>query len=164
MYTEYIRGEGKRMKISLHIHEKYKEPEIVICGPENNAKLKEVYQIVSDAVTELFTLYDEGEAFKVPCASIIRFYAEEQKVKAQTADGVYAVRYRLYELEEMLEEQGFVRISNSEMVNAAKIKRLDTSMTGTIHMYLDGEVETYVSRRYVSKIKEVLGMGKGARR
>jgi len=41
---------------------------------------------------------------------------------------------------------------------------LDTSMTGTIHMYLDGEVETYVSRRYVSKIKQVLGMGKGARR
>lgn len=152
------------MKISLHIHEKYKEPEIVICGPENNAKLKEVYQIVSDAVTELFTLYDEGEALNVPCASIIRFFAEGQKVKAQTAAGIYAVRYRLYELEEMLEGQGFVRISNSEMVNAAKIKRLDTSMTGTIHMYLGGEVETYVSRRYVSKIKQVLGMGKGARR
>ncbi len=152
------------MKISLYIHEKYKEQEIVICGPENNAKLQEVYQIVSDAVNEQFTLYNEGEALNVPCASIIRFYAEGQKVKAQTVKGIYAVRYRLYELEELLEGQSFVRISNSEIVNAGKIRRLDTSIAGTIHMYLDGEIETYVSRRYVSRIKQVLGMGKEARR
>ncbi len=152
------------MKISLHIHERYKEPEIAICGPENNEKLKEVYRIVSDAVNEQFTLYDEGEAVNVSCVSIIRFYADGQKVKADTLKGTYTVKKRLYELETLLDEKSFVRISNSEIVNVKKIRRLDTSMAGTIHIYLDGEIETYVSRRYVRQIKQALGMGKEARR
>ena len=45
-----------------------------------------------------------------------------------------------------------------EIVNIKKIKKLDTSLTGTICMYLEGEKMTYVSRRYVSKIKKVLGI------
>ena len=56
-------------------------------------------------------------------------------------------------MEEKLDKTRFVRISNSEIVNLRKIKRMDTSITGTIKMYLEGEIETYVSRRYVSKIK-----------
>lgn len=152
------------MKISLHIHEKYKEPEIIICGPENTPKLKELFQLVADSVNERITVYEENDAVNVPCASILRFYTRGQRVVAQTQACEYAVRYRLYELEEMLEKQNFVRISNSEIVNVHKIRRLDTSMAGTIHMYLDGDVETYVSRRYVSKIKQVLGMGKEVRR
>lgn len=148
------------MKISLYIHEKYKEPEIVICGPEHNKQMKELFQLVSDSVNEMITVYEENNAAKIPCASIIRFYGEDQKVFAQTEKRRYGVRYRLYELEELLEQQKFVRISNSEIVNVRKIRRLDTSMAGTIHMYLQGGIETYVSRRYVSRIKQVLGMGK----
>ena len=61
-------------------------------------------------------------------------------------------------MEEQLDNRKFVRISNSEIVNIKKIKKLDTSLTGTICMYLEGEKMTYVSRRYVSKIKKVLGI------
>ena len=148
------------MKVSLYVHEKYREPEIVVCGPEENQRMKELYQLVSDCVNETITVYEENDALNIPCASIIRFYAEDQKVFAQTAKSRYTVRYRLYELEELLKGQKFVRISNSEIVNVHKIKRLDTSMAGTIHMYLQENIETYVSRRYVSRIKSVLGMGR----
>ena len=56
-------------------------------------------------------------------------------------------------VEEKLDKTKFVRISNSEIVNLKKIKRLDTSVTGTIKMYLQSDIETYVSRRCISKIK-----------
>ena len=50
----------------------------------------------------------------------------------------------------------FVRISNSEIVNIDKIIRLDMGLAGTIRIRLEGEIDSYVSRRYVSKVKGVL--------
>lgn len=61
-------------------------------------------------------------------------------------------------MEERLDVKRYVRISNSEIINVQKLIKLDTSLTGTIKMYLKGNQETYVSRRYVSKIKKALGI------
>ena len=53
-------------------------------------------------------------------ADILRFYGEDKEVRAQTAAGVYTVRFRLYELEERLPKGQFVRVSHSEIVNLAR--------------------------------------------
>lgn len=143
------------MKISFHIHEKYKEPEIVICGAEKNRELTELQRMIADTVDERMTVYEEGEAVRILQGSVIRFFAQKKHVFAQTEDKTYLVRLKLYELEEVLKKH-FVRISNSEIVNARKILRMDTSMAGTIHMYLQANIETYVSRRYVSRIRQSL--------
>ena len=81
-------------------------------------------------------------------------------MSAQTAEGCYSVRLRLYELEERLDPRRFVRISNSEIVNLEKVTAVDLSLTGTIRMTLNGTVSAYVSRRYVKKIKETLNLGR----
>ena len=39
-----------------------------------------------------------------------------------------------------------------------KVTALDLSLTGTIRMTLAGGVTVYASRRYVKKMKEVLGL------
>lgn len=143
------------MKISFLFHEKYKEPEIVICGAKKSKELAELKQIIAEAVDEKLTVYDDRDAVRITQGEVIRFYASRQRVYAQTADATYLVRARLYELEDMLKKQ-FVRISNSEIVNVKKIRRMDTSISGTIHMYLQDGIETYVSRRYVSRIRDSL--------
>ena len=60
--------------------------------------------------------------------------------------------------EERLDNNLFVRISNSEIVNLKKVKSLDLSFAGTICMELSNGDVSYVSRRYVSKIKKILGL------
>lgn len=57
-----------------------------------------------------------------------------------------------------MDNSKFVRISNSEIVNLKKVKSLDLSFVGTICMELSNGTVSYVSRRYVSKIKKVLGL------
>ena len=89
---------------------------------------------------------------------VLRCYAEDKGVLAQTGDGTYTLRERLYELEERLAPHRFVRISHSELVNLGKVERLDLSLTGTIRITLAGGVTSYVSRRYVKKIKTALGL------
>ena len=68
------------------------------------------------------------------------------------------IRLRLYELEERLDDRKFVRISHSEIVNLKMVKSLDLSYVGTICMELSNGELCYVSRRYVSKIKRILGL------
>lgn len=89
---------------------------------------------------------------------IIRIYAQEGEVFAITEFDFYQLRLRLYELEERLNDHLFVRISHSEIVNLKKVKNLDLSFVGTICMELSNGDMCYVSRRYVKKIKKVLGI------
>ena len=49
-------------------------------------------------------------------------------------------------------------MSHSEIVNLRQVTGLDLSLTGTIRMTLRGGTACYVSRRYVKKIKEALGL------
>ena len=89
---------------------------------------------------------------------ILRIYAANGKVYAVLPTGEYTLRLRLYEAEERLKPSRFVRISNSEIINLKKVRSFDLSFTGTICVILADGSKTYVSRRYVSKIKEVLGI------
>ena len=64
----------------------------------------------------------------------------------------------LYELEERLAALRFARISHSEIINLRKAKAFDLRLSGTISVRLaDGSV-SYVSRRYVARIKQLLGV------
>ncbi len=146
------------MKIKYDIQKKYKEPEIHISTDSKNEQAQMLYQTISGMVNKSYTVYDGQTAVILPVADIVRIYAYSKKVYVRTREQEYEIRERLYTLEEELASTGFVRISNSEIVNIRCINRLDTSHAGTIKMYFKNQDETYVSRRYVGKIKTVLGI------
>lgn len=146
------------MKVKLEFHEKYKEPEVHVCHDKDSREIRKIYAAVKNAVDAKVVAYDENETLMVPCMEIVRIYTQNKKVYVATGDKTYLLHERLYELEESLDMTQFIRISNSEIVNVHKIQKLDTGLTGTIRMYLQGGAETYVSRRYVPKIKKALGI------
>lgn len=146
------------MKIKFLINSKYQEPEILICNHQMNKEIEELGSVISQAVSQTILGYTENGVEMLAFDSIIHIYAQDQKVYAETAKGSYILHARLYELEEDFEKFRFVRISNSEIVNIRKIKRMDTSLTSTILVHLEGGIQTYASRRYVPKIKKVLGI------
>lgn len=157
-YTGRRKKGGRAMKVELHIDPSLPEVIVTLRAP---ARTEEVAALLARLTAEGGTLLgflDGGTAVPLEPESILRFYGEEKEVKAQTAEGVFTMRQRLYELEEALAGRRFVRISHSEIVNLRQVTALDLSLTGTIRMTLRGGVITYVSRRYVKKIKEVLGL------
>lgn len=145
------------MKVELQIDPAQPELTVVLRAP---ARTEEVEALLAQLTAESGVLlgFRDGAAVPLPPETILRFYGEEKEVRVQTLDGVYTMRQRLYELEERLSGRRFVRISHSEIVNLDQVTALDLSLTGTIRMTLRGGVVTYVSRRYVKKIKEVLGL------
>ncbi|HKM35791.1 MAG TPA: LytTR family DNA-binding domain-containing protein [Lachnospiraceae bacterium] len=145
------------MKIRIWTDERYKEPEIVICTEKQTEYITRIRDTIQHALNTTLTGYCRDMAQILICDDIIRIYAEKDKVLAECQTGIYTMKEKLYELEDKLDKNTFIRISRSEIVNIRRVDKLDTSLTGTIKIYLEGGIITYVSRRNVSKIKDILG-------
>lgn len=145
------------MKIELKLDPAEPEARVVIHAPARTPEVEALLDRLGRSDAGLLG-FREDTAVPLPPEKILRFYGEDKAVLAQTPDGVYTMRLRLYELEQRLADRGFVRISNSEIVNLRQVTALDLSFTGTIRMTLAGGTAVYVSRRYVKKIKEALGL------
>lgn len=146
------------MKFEVSIDPSCTEPKIIILTDKMTDEISEIMKRLSETYMDALPVFSDRGVEIVDCKHIVRIYAEKQKVFLQTMAGIYTVRSRLYELEEKLDSQCFVRISNSEIVNIKMIRNMDISMTGTIGVSLAGNVKTYASRRYVEKIKKLFGI------
>lgn len=148
------------MKLEIKIDTAIVEPETVITTSAMTDEVNRVVNYISNLGNTSFMItgQKDGKIELLDQENIIRLYAENGKMFAKLDQATYQIRLRLYELEERLDNEKFVRISNSEIVNLKKVKGLDLSFAGTICMELENGEVSYVSRRYVSKIKKKLGL------
>ena len=146
------------MQIEIKIDRSCTEPKIIIMTDSMNEEVNTIIKRLSEESPQIICGIREGKLEVLDPADFIRIYANAGKVYAITSNGEYMIRLRLYELEERLDRNLFVRISNSEIVNLKKVKNFDLSFTGTICVKLSNGTVTYVSRRYVAKIKQRLGI------
>ena len=146
------------MQVEVKIDAAATEPRVVILTSKVTEEVSALVSMLSDSEPKLIAGFREDTVTVLDEKDILRIYAANGRVFAVTPSAEYVLRLRLYEAEERLKQQRFVRISNSEIINLKKVRSFDLSFTGTICVALSDGSKTYVSRRYVSKIKEVLGI------
>lgn len=146
------------MKIEVKVDEACREPMVVVYTDRVTDEVQSIVRRLAQDAPQVVVGFREEEAVLLAEDEIQRVLTEGGKVLAETADGRFALRLRLYELEERLDAKKFVRISNAEIVNLSWIRGFDLSFAGTICVRLKSGAVTYVSRRYVAKIKQVLGL------
>ena len=146
------------MQIEVKIDENAKETKVIIVTPQMDESVSELMKRLSGDRPQVIAGFSEDTVCLLDQEEIYRVYAGDGKVYCETQSGTWKSRLRLYELEERLEKSRFVRISNSEIINLKRVKGFDLSLSGTIRVALNNGTVTYVSRRYVSKIKQVLGI------
>ncbi len=145
------------MQLEVKIDSACTEPKVVILTASMTEEVNMILNRLSDQSPQMITGSRDDRFEVIEQADLIRIYASAGKVFAVTHKGEYTLRLRLYEIEERLPHQ-FVRISNSEIINLKKVSHFDLSLTGTICVKLADGTVTYVSRRYVSKLKKLLGI------
>ena len=146
------------MQIEIKIDEGCEEPKIIVVTNKMTDEINSLLKRLSAEQPKMIAGF-KGEAAEVlEPSDIFRIFASAGRVFAETNHGEYSLRMRLYELEQRLEGQSFVRISNSDIINIKKVKAFDLSFAGTICVTLLNGTVTYVSRRFVSKIKQLLGI------
>ena len=146
------------MQVEIKIDSTVTEPKVVILTDQINEEINEIFRKLSDTESQMIAGFQNDTVTLLDQDTILRIYAANGKVFAATETGEYLIRLRLYELDARLRRDRFVRISNSEIINLKKVRHFDLSFSGTICVSLSDGTITYISRRYVSKIKDLLGL------
>lgn len=146
------------MDIEIKLDSAYKTPKIIILTDTVNEEVSEILQRLKSSDREIVSGVSDGQVEIIKTEEIVRIYSSNKRVIIETENGEFYSKQRLYEFEEILDGRNFVRISNSEIVNLKKVKKLDLSFSGTICVkFLNGKT-SFASRRYVSRIKSILGI------
>ncbi len=146
------------MKIEIKIDENCAEPKIIVVTDKINEEINDILRKLSAEQPQILAGFKDEKVTALDLNQIFRIYASGGKVYAETDSDTYTLRLRLYETEQRLANHSFVRISNGEIINLKKVKGFDLSFIGTICVSLSNDTVSYVSRRYVSKIKQLLGI------
>lgn len=145
------------MKIELQIDEKNIERKVIIQAPEMDNEIKNILDKISPKKETIKVSLDD-DMYIIKEDEIESVYTENGKVFLRTQNKVFASKKRLYEFEEILSKDKFVRISNSEIVNFDEVKNFNTKFFNTICINFYSGHQTFVSKRYVKKIKEFLDL------
>lgn len=122
---------------------------------EDLQKIIENIEKISNEVNSVIGIHN-NEFYVLPIKEIVLFYTQEQKCYAKTEEGNFIIKKRLYELEEKLNQNKYIRISNSCIVNVEFIKSFDLSTIGNIIIKLkNGDIQ-YVSKRRIPSIMRFL--------
>ena len=145
------------MKIEIQIDSNIKEDKIVIYAKEITEEIQKIVkQLENEHIDVITGIYDEKIYILKP-SEINYFYSENQKILAKT-DKLVQVKLKLYEIEDMFKNKGFIRISNSVIANINKIENIEMSFNGVMCIRFKNGDKEYSSRRYVKKIKESLAL------
>lgn len=146
------------MQIEIKIDDSCMEPKVIILTASMTEEVNKIVQKLSGNSPQILSGSKDEKIEVLEPSELIRIYAANSKVFAVTDKGEYTLRLRLYEVEERLNPNQFVRISNSEIINLKKVRNFDLSFNGTICVELANGTSTFASRRYVARIKKILGI------
>lgn len=149
------------IKVRTEISNEYEDVEVIINTNQLTPDIQKIIEVVQniDASLDKIIALKDNDIFILNTKDIICFYSEEKSNYCRTNKGIFRVKETLYELEEKLPSNDFIRISNSCIINISHVECFNTGIVGTIIVkFKDGSVE-YVSRRRVSKVMKQLKGG-----
>lgn len=101
---------------------------------------------------------DGDRIFLINPADVFYFEAVDNRTFLYTEKEVLEIKQRLYELEEMLPERDFIRISKSQIVNINKIHSLKPELNRSLTAEMNNGELLSISRRYVKSIRTLLSI------
>jgi len=152
---------GDLVKIRIEIVGDLTEDEVIIrCGRVDDT-IRRIHEFVSEQAQSgrKIAFYKENQEFYFPLDDVLFFETEGDYIYAHTANDAYRIKYRLYELEELLPKD-FVRASKSAIVNIRQIFSITRNITASsLITFVGSHKQVYVSRYYYNELRGRLSPG-----
>ncbi|MBO5207914.1 MAG: LytTR family transcriptional regulator [Lachnospiraceae bacterium] len=100
----------------------------------------------------------DNELYFINSSDVLYFESVDNRTFLYTADDVMEINQRLYELENILSDKDFVRISKSQIVNINRIRSLKPELNRTILATMCNNEQLSISRKYVKTIRNILSI------
>ena len=104
------------------------------------------------------TAWKDGEIHLLDLAQVIYIESVDSRCFIYTSGEVYESDFRLYELEQRLEEYGFLRVSKSVLIQLQKIRSLRADLNRRVRITMSNGEQIVASRQYAEDLKKRLGV------
>lgn len=146
------------MKIRIEVDGALSEDEVTIRCAQVDDTIRKIHQFILDEAQsgQRITFYKDNQEFFFPLETVLFFETEDERIFAHTANDAYRIKFRLYELEELL-PKAFVRASKSTIVNISKVMSITRSLTASsLVQFVGSHKSIYVSRHYYPQLRQML--------
>lgn len=146
------------MKVRIDFEESLVEDEIIIKCKRIDDTIQRIQNVILDVTqtTQKLSFYKDDKEYYLPVTSILFFETSNNSIDAHTADNVYHVKYKLYELEKLLPKD-FLRVSKSTILNINHVLSITRNITSSSLVQLNKtHKQVYVSRYYFKDLREKL--------
>lgn len=145
------------MKIEIYIDEKAEDLKVSVTCKQLTPDVEKVIAALR-MMNHQMTARKDGEIYLLDIAQIIYMESVDRKCFIYTSDEIYESEFRLYELEQQLEEYGFFRVSKSVLIQLQKIQSLKADIDRRIRVTMSNGEQIIASRQYAEKLKKRLGV------
>lgn len=144
------------MKLTIQKTEE-QEPEIIIKCCEVNSELQKIMDFIENT-EKIIIVQNNGAMEKLNLDDIYYFESVDEQTFVYTMDKVYQYSQKLYELERILENTSFVRISKSCILNTDYLESVRAAFNGRLEALLSNHEKVIINRHYVPQFKRKFGL------
>lgn len=145
------------MKIEIFVDEEATDLQISVTCKQLSPDIEKILATLR-MMNHQLTARKNDEIYLLDIADVIYIESLDRKCFIYTADEIYESDFRLYELEQQLEEYGFVRVSKSFLIHLQKIHSLKADINRKIRITMSNEEQIIASRQYADELKKRLGV------
>ncbi|WP_317316298.1 LytTR family DNA-binding domain-containing protein [Longibaculum muris] len=146
------------MKLIIEESDDYQENEIMIkCQNQNDEEIQRIIQNIQSLQTSLICKKEKAY-LRIYLENILYIESIDEKTFFYTIDDVYEASQKLYELEQNLQSQGFLRISKSCILNLEYLQHVRALFNGKYEATLTNNEKLTINRSYVAAFKKAFGL------
>jgi two-component system response regulator LytT len=93
----------------------------------------------------------------IPYQEIIYVESFGHEIILHALDKEYSIKEKLFEIEGMYIDKGFIRINKSCVVNKFQIKEIKPTFNTRLELIMKNNAKLYVTRTYYNQFKEYIG-------
>lgn len=145
------------MKITIDIDDKYSDIAVEVKAPRLTQDIEKIISLMR-MINMQIAVKQEDEIILLDTDKILYIEAVERNTFVYTKDACYESDLKLYQVEQELLEQNFIRISKQCILNLRKIKSLKADINRKIRVTLVNDEQIIVSRMYAEELRKRLGV------
>ena len=145
------------MKIHINQQSDIAETEITINCRQINPEIEKIISLLRVMDLKLTGMKD-NQTYILDAAKILYIDTVDKKTFFYTKTEIYETTLKLYELEEQLSINDFLRANKSCIINFNQIKSIKADLDGKLLVTMNNGEKLFISRQYAASFKEKLGV------
>ena len=146
------------MKVHIEVDDSMSVDEVLIRCGRADENIRNICQLILEhgGAEPNITFYKENREYYFPLKNVLFFETDGEHIYAHTADDAFFIKYRLYELENML-PRSFVRVAKSTIANSAKVYSVTRNITSaSLIQFAGSHKQVFASRNYYKDLQQRL--------